>query len=284
MKKLQYRLEFAVLWLLVRFVQMVPLDAASSFGAKVARIIGPRTRAHRTALANLRHAFPEADKAQIDRIASGMWENLGRIVMEYPSLPGTRLASRMEVSGAENAPKPGQGAFMLAGHIGNWELICPLVHGLGVNLAVVYRHANNPYVDKMLVGWRRSHSNMLIPKGTRGGIHILSTLKKGGTIAMLVDQKTNNGIRVPFFGRDAMTSPAIAEIALKYDVPIIPMRIVRTGGAHFKGIMYPAMAIERTGDHKQDVKNLMVKINALLESWIRENPEQWFWVHKRWPR
>ena len=154
----------------------------------------------------------------------------------------------------------------------------------GVDLSIVYRHTNNPYVDALIAKVRKDNTNELIAKGLRGGMKILGALKRGGSVAMLVDQKQNNGIAVPFFGRDAMSSPAIAEIALKYNIPIIPARIIRSKGARFQSIIYPPLVFEKTGDHKADVLMLMTLINQTLEGWIREHPEQWFWVHKRWPK
>ena len=123
----------------------------------------------------------------------------------------------------------------------------------------------------------------MFPKGPKGSIKMLRALKEGHSLAMLVDQKMNDGIAVPFFGRDAMTAPAIAEFALRYDMPLIPARVIRTQGAHFKATIYPPLTCKKTGDTEKDVLTIMTTVNATLESWIRENPEQWFWVHKRWP-
>ena len=100
---------------------------------------------------------------------------------------------------------------------------------------------------------------------------------------MLVDQKMNDGIAVPFFGRDAMTAPAIAELSMRYKCPIIPVRVERTKGAYFKVTVYPPLNNDTHTDKNTDSKIIMTKINELLESWIEERPEQWLWIHKRWP-
>lgn len=284
MKTLQYRIEAFFLRFLFLGFRLLPLDVASEIGGWMARAIGPFFSAHRTAKQNIAAAFPHMTRRDINRLSGDMWEHLGRVGAEYPSLPGGRLFSRATVTGGEYLPKPGEACFFFSGHIGNWELICPVAHGNGVDLSVVYRHTNNPHVDKIIANLRASHCNELIAKGLRGGIRILAALKRGGAVALLIDQKQNNGIAVPFFGREAMTSPAIAQIALKYNVPVIPMRVIRTRGAHFNIAIYPPLAFERTGNHEQDVLALMTQINALLEAWIREHPEQWFWVHRRWPR
>jgi KDO2-lipid IV(A) lauroyltransferase len=282
--KLQYRIEAFFLSLAFTAFRILPLDVASFLGGIIGCAVGPFFSAHKTAKKNIAAAFPDLTPRKINRLVDEMWEHLGRIGAEYASLPGTRLAARVAVEGVENLPKKNEQALFFSGHIGNWELLSPVAFDRGVDLSIVYRHTNNPIVDKMIEALRTPHSAERIAKGVRGGIKIIGALRRGGTVAMLIDQKQNNGIPVPFFGRDAMTSPAIAEIALKYNVPLIPARIIRTKGANFRSIIYPPLQFEKTGDHKADVLMLMTKMNAVIEGWIRECPEQWFWVHRRWPK
>lgn len=284
MTRLFHMLEALMLGALCVFFRALPLDAASAIGGRVGRTFGPLVSAHRIALDNLRFAFPEKSEAERAAIARRMWDHLGRVIAELPHLPGTRLTSRMPVSGVENLPKPGESVLFFSGHIGNWELTYPMAFDRGVPTTLIYRHANNPYVDKMVMKLRMSHATKMYPKGIRGAVKLIRALKDKESLAMLVDQKMNTGIPVPFFGRDAMTAPAIAEMALRYDKPIVPARVIRTGGAHFQGILYPALDIPRTGNDKEDTHLIMTRINATLESWIREYPEQWFWVHRRWPK
>lgn len=285
MRQVQYRLEALLLLFFFKGLRLLPIDVASAIGALIARSIGPFFSANRTAKKNIAAAFPDLSPREVNRLAARMWAHLGRVGAEYPFLPGNRLASRLRVTGAENLSKENQASLFFSGHIGNWELLCHTCHDYGSNkLSIIYRHTNNPFVDTIIADLRRSHSDEIIAKGTRAGMKILAAVKRGWTVAMLVDQKQNNGIAVPFFGRDAMTSPAIAEIALKYDTPLIPARVIRTKGAHFECIVYPPLVFEKTGDHKKDVLALMTLINQTLEGWIREYPEQWFWVHRRWPK
>lgn len=284
MKPLLYICEALILEALCLLFRALPLDAASAVGGFVGRSIGPLLSAHKTALANLAAAFPEKTEAERHAIALGMWEHLGRVVAEFPNLPGTRLTARINAHGAEHLPTPGNAALFFSGHIGNWELSYPMVFDRGVPTTLIYRHANNPYVDRIIHRLRLSHASKMFPKGMRGAAKILRSLKDNESLALLVDQKMNTGIAVPFFGRDAMTAPAIAELALRYDKPIIPVRVIRRKGAHFDGYIFPPLHFARTGNDKEDARVIMTQINALLESWIREYPEQWFWVHKRWPR
>lgn len=282
--KLRYHIEALLLaWLFSAFRAM-PLDLASWCGSMMARAIGPLMSAHQTAKKNLAMAFPDRSERERYKILVGMWDNLGRTAAELAHLPGDRLTSRVHVHGLEHLPKPGQAALFFSGHLGNWELNGPMAVDRGIPTTVIYRHANNPYVDALICKLRASHATDMLPKGHRGAVKMVRALKSGGSIAMLIDQKMNDGIAVPFFGRDAMTATAIAEFSLRYDMPIIPARVVRTKGAHFEGYLQPPLTVEKTGDTAKDTLAIMTHINAILESWIREHPEQWFWVHQRWPK
>jgi KDO2-lipid IV(A) lauroyltransferase len=198
-----------------------------------------------------------------------------------PYLTDETLTQRTRIEGWEHVPnKP---LIFFSGHVGNWELLPLISASQNRRMGIVYRKANNPHVDAMISGLRLPHADGLFAKGVRGAVQIVRAIKAGKSLAMLVDQKMNDGISVPFFGRDAMTAPAIAVLALKYDLPIIPARVIRTQGAHFKTIIYPPLRILKTGDHAADVKKIMSEINLILEFWVRDIPDQWFWVHKRWP-
>lgn len=284
MKSLLYRIEALVAFLFFTAFRLLPLDLSSWLGGVIGRVVGPFFSAHKTARKNIKAAFPQLTPLQQLKLLRGMWEHLGRVAAEFSSLPGTRLTSRVTMSGAEHLPQPGQAVIFFSGHIGNWELSYPMAFDHSVPTTIVYRHINNPYIETMVADIRRTHATTLIQKGIRGAVHLLKSVKRGESLAMLVDQKMNSGISVPFFGREAMTSTAAAELSLKYGLPIIPARIIRTRGAHFEGIIYPPLQYTKTGDHQADVRAIMLAINQLLEGWIREYPEQWFWVHQRWPK
>jgi len=283
-KDLIYRIQAFALLFFFRLLGLLPIGLASTFGGIMGCAIGPFFSAHRTARKNLRMVFPDMSERDLRRLTDRMWEHFGRVGAEYAFLASGRLAGRVVVEGVEHLPAPGQAALIFTGHIGNWELLPPIMFEQGVAPTIVYRHTNNPYVDGIIADARRPHVSELIQKGLRGGIKILGALKRGQAVAMLIDQKQNNGIAVPLFGRDAMTSPAIAEIALKYNIPIIPARIIRTDGCNFKATVYPAVQFTKTENHKDDVKRLMLELHGILEGWIHAHPEQWFWVHRRWPK
>src|SRR5205814_1253721 len=149
-------------------------------------------------------------------------------------------------------------------------------------LAQIYRAANNPLIDRMIARLRGGKSE-LIPKGAIASRRAVAALRRGGHVSLLADQKLNDGIAVPFFGRPAMTAPALALLALHYDCDVLPARVERLDGARFRLTIYPALPLSKSGDRSADVLALMTAVNATLEGWIRERPEQWFWLHRRWP-
>lgn len=291
LKKIKHTIEAGVVFLLFTALRQFSLDTASAIGGWMARAIGPFLSVHKTAGTNLSRAFPDMSETDKHRILTKMWDNLGRVAAELAHIPKGQIQKRIKISGAEHMPAHGIPAFIFSGHIGNWELFAPMANLYGRPLTIVYREANNPMVDGMVAKIRSDYCFNIIPKGRQGAPKIIRAIKNNELISMLVDQKMNDGIPIPFFGEDVMTAPAIAELALRYDAPIIPSRIVRTGskegknwGAHFEIIVYPPLKYEKTGDKTQDIQNIMLAINRMLESWIREHPEQWFWVHKRWPK
>ena len=101
---------------------------------------------------------------------------------------------------------------------------------------------------------------------------------------MLVDQKMNDGIAVPFFGMESMTAPAIAQLALRLDCPVVPVRVKRLKGAYFQVIVKPPISFAPTGDLQADILAFMTIVNLEIESWIRDTPDQWLWLHNRWPK
>jgi KDO2-lipid IV(A) lauroyltransferase len=123
----------------------------------------------------------------------------------------------------------------------------------------------------------------LIPKGAVAARRAIAVLRRGTHLTMLADQKMNDGIPVPFFGRTAMTSSALASLALRFDCDVLPVRVERQGGARFRLTVFPRLPLPRSGDRHADVATLMARVNQILEEWIRDRPEEWFWLHRRWP-
>jgi KDO2-lipid IV(A) lauroyltransferase len=283
LEELKHRVEAFGLKLFYGLLRILPLDAASWLGGFLARIIGPRLKAQRIAKANIVRFMPHLSEVEQRKLLHDMWDHLGRVAAEIAHLSNSKLTSRITFHGSENMPKAGQAVMFFSGHFGNWELLPYVSRMHDVPVTLVYREANNAFVDKIIADIRAYHAGGMFPKGPRGAVKMARAIKNNEAIAMLVDQKMNDGIAVPFFGVPAMTAPAIAQVALRYDLPILPAYVLRKSGAHFEAHMFPALQYEKTGDAEKDTLAIMTSINAMIESWIRNHPQQWFWVHKRWP-
>jgi KDO2-lipid IV(A) lauroyltransferase len=270
----------------------LPLDASSAFGGWLGRHLGPHLSVHRRAAENLARAMPELSPAEQARVLDGMWDNLGRVLAEYAHLTELDVGTvdrpgRVEIVGLEHVialRDSGQPALFFSGHYGNWELNCLAAGHFGLPMLHVYRAANNPLTENLLQKLRKPLGGSHVPKGIQAARAILSTLKRNEFVAMLVDQKLNTGIAVPFFGRDAMTTPALAEFALRFDCPVLPAMVERLGGAHFRVTVEPPIRFTKTGDRDADIYNATLTVNRKLEDWIRARPDHWFWVHRRWPK
>lgn len=287
-KTLRYLIEAMCVWLITRLLLLLSLKHASNVGGWAAQRIGPRLNVHKVAARNMQRAFPEYTEEKISEQLRAMWDNLGRTAAEFPHLSRMsfkELQTNFDCEGAEilrQLQEDGIGGIIFAAHIANWEAAPLIAKAIGLDCSVVYRRANNPYVDSMICNSRTKHNIGIIPKGVVGARQIISEIKQGNHIGMLVDQKMNDGIPIPFFGRDAMTAPALAQLALKYNIPVVPIHVVRSEGAKLTLVVSPPLDITKTGDHQADIVSLMTRVNQIIEGWVREHPSQWFWVHKRW--
>jgi KDO2-lipid IV(A) lauroyltransferase len=288
-RRLLHLVEGAGAVLLYAFFRVLPLEAASAAGGFLGRSIGPRLGLSRRARRNLERALPGLGEAEASRIIRGMWDNLGRVVAEYPHLGKFRVyerGGRVEMVGAEHIraqAAPGRRAIFFSGHFGNWEVPTLALTQAGLDVVEMYRAANNPIVDRLMSHSRGFVGSELAAKGSAGARRMLAAMKAGRHIAMLVDQKANDGIAVPFFGRDAMTMPSPAVFAQRFDCALIPVRVDRLRGARFRITCEPPLSLSLSGDPKHDTLAIMTQMNAVLERWIRERPDHWFWVHRRWP-
>lgn len=287
--RFQHRLEFWALRGLLKIMRFIGIDRASSFGSWLGRTIGPFTSAHKTAIGNLRAAFPEKPDAEIKEIVRGAWDNFGRTGVEFiflDHLTPDHPDQRVEVVGYDLLPKyleQEKSCIFISGHFANWELMAACIRKAGFTVAGVYRAPNNPLVNDWLLKERLGHHlDTLVPKGRQGARQLMELVKKGESIAMLVDQKMNDGVTAPFFGRPANTAGAAAQLAVKYGCPILPVYIERTEGARFRVTFHDAMELDLSGDKAKDIETVTAQYNKFLEDCIRQRPEQWLWMHNRW--
>ncbi len=267
-----------------------PVVASNLCGA-VARAVGPWLPVSRVAEANLRAAMPGLDGAARRRVVRGVWDNLGRTVGELSHVgalretpgPGWEMHAAAILEAARASGEP---VIFVSGHIVNWEVMPPAVARLGLPFASLYRAAANPAVDAAVVALRRralGSAVPMFPKGAAGARAALAPLRAGGHLGMLLDQKMNDGIAARFFGRDAMTAPALAAMALRYRCRVIPGHVQRLGPARFRLVVEPPLVLPDSGDRQADILALTQAVNDTLERWIAARPESWLWLHRRWP-
>lgn len=280
------RLEAVLAYAVLGFFAALPVDWASGLGGFVARMIGPRLKVSNVARRNLGRTFPHKSQAEIETIVTEVWDNLGRVAGEFPHIDWL-MRNRVELVGRENLEllrDDGQPGLFVAAHLGNWELAATTAVMQGIPIILVYREANNPWVEKLYRRYRaHAAPGGQIAKGPEGAREIMQALKSGGHVGMLVDQKMNDGIAVPFLGREAMTAPAVGRFAVRFKCPVVPARVERLQGARFRVTICPPLDHTLCGDAHQDTLNLMTVINDQIGEWIRERPGQWLWLHKRWP-
>lgn len=289
-QRVQWRLE-TIAWDLIYWGPMKALgpDKASDFGGWLMRKIGPLLSQHKTMKRNLRLAFPGWDAAKLDETALAAWDSAGRTAGEMPHLPeiDPYTSGRVEIVGLDvldAVRDSGKGAVFISGHFANWEIMPAAITQRIPRAVMTYRALNNPHIDKRIADLRAAYGTQVnAPKGI-GTRELMRALSKGSPVALMNDQKFNGGISVPFFGHEAMTAPGPTRLALKYQVPIVPVSTTRTGPARFRIEFHTPFVPEDTGNTDEDILRTVKQINAFLEAQVRAYPGQWFWQHRRWPK
>jgi len=287
MKKLRYRLEGLLCLILVSVFRIMPLDWASASGGFLGQSIGFfLLDSNRKADRHLRHALPALTAPERRTIIKDMWNNLGRVFAEYPHLEQiarerTTVINPHHIETLKDTPT---GTVFIGMHQGNWEIWAAMaLLKFGVQVDITYRAPNNPIVDN-LVGKYRSLNGRITahPKAASSGKKIMSLIKNKGNVAILIDQKYNPGLDIPFFGHNARTNPIAFQLAQKYDCPLIPGQCIRTKGANFEMIFHPPIATKDENGADIPLDEIIIKTHIMMEDWIRQTPAQWIWLHKRW--
>ena len=292
-ESLRHRLEYALLWLVVKALGSLPRRISRFLGIRSAlAIYWLHGRLRKVGLRNLELAFPEMNLAERRRILRGVFVSLGRQLAEFCLLPRLTLENVEQVviyDGFENfdqARKRGKGVLFLTGHLGAWEL-SSFVHSLHGNpLHIVMRGLDNPYVDRLVQSYRTMHGNTTVDKDNfvRG---LLSAMKAGETVGILMDTNMTppQGVFVDFFEIPACTASGLARIALRTDAAVLPGFCVWDAGLQkYKLRFDPQVELVRTGDDEADILANTAKFTNVIEKFVREYPDQWLWVHRRWKR
>lgn len=284
--KLRHGAEYGVLRALGALIRAMPVDTASAVVGRLWRWIAPRTRRHARALDHVAAAYPELSAAERERLVRDMWENLGRITGEtfhLHRLARERDRYSYDIEEARAAIEAGSGGCVVVSmHSGNWEIAAEPGLAAGLETAGVYQALSNPLADRYLTALRAPfYPAGLFPKGHDTARRLLAHVRAGGAIAFLADLRDVRGVRVPFFGRPAWATPFPVMIARSTGVPLIACRVVRKDGVRFHFEAVP-LEIPRDGDRKDDIAAGTALVHARFESWIREHPSQWMWIHRKW--
>jgi len=279
---------------LLRATRYFDADRTADAFARIARTIGPLLREQRIGRANLTAAFPEKSPAEIEEILAGVWDNLGRMGAEFAHLdhiwdfgeeypedgrielaPGTRaLFHKLRLDG-----KP---ALIFASHLANWELpaLAAVAHGL--DAAILYRKPNIPSADRIIQELRQVKMGTLVPAGRDAPLKLAEALRNGQHVAMLVDQYLTSGVEVTFFGRKTRANPTLARLLRQVECPVHGVRVIRLPGRRFRAELSEEVVPVRDEKGQIDIQGTTQAITSVVEGWIREHPEQWLWLHRRW--
>lgn len=286
--RLRYGAEAAVFFAFMALFRIIGLSAASRLGGFIGRNIFCWLPPDKVARANLARAFPDKTAAERNAIRRTMWDNLGRVVGEYPHLdkftpkgddPRITYSLPPGMTVEELKGKP---LLFLSAHLANWEMMPILAHQIGLDTAAVIRPPNNPYVADWVAHQRRINGPDTMIAKHNAARAMLGQLRAGKMLCMLVDQKLREGVAVPFFGHDAMTTPAPAALALKTACGIWLASNRRLAGPRFHATAQP-LEFTPSGDDAEDTTRLTAAITAGIEQIIRDDPGQWLWIHNRWP-
>lgn len=291
LKRFGWRVEVAAYDAVCFLLQPFSFDQISAFGGWLLRGIGPMTSKHHIMQVGMDIAFPNQDAAARKSLMRDAWDNIGRTFAEFPIVDRVHVYapdSRVTVIGREHLDtlrQSGKGAVIVTGHFANWEVMAAALTQSGLPVRITYRKINNPHLDKRVRAQRQAYgTQFLVKKNTHAGGRVLfDALSQGQSIAILNDQKFNEGLAVPFFGADAMTATGAVRLALKKNVPMMPVSIARDK-ANFTVTIHAPYDLEKTGERETDVKAGVEGIVAFTEDIIRSHPAQWFWVHRRWPK
>ncbi len=262
--------------------------------AKITRTIGPWWPEHRVAHANLVAAFPEKSPEEIDAILTGVWDNLGRIGAEFAHLdhiwkydPATPDKNTVEFGpGTQERfaelKNDGNGALIFASHLGNWELPALAAATHGLDSAVLFRRPNIAAADRAIQELRSVNMGEMIATTHDAPIKLAAALQRGLHIGMLVDQHFGRGVDVMFFGRRVKANPLLARLVRRIDCPVHGVRVVRLPNRRFRVDLTERIEPARNESGEVDIQGTMQRVTSVIEGWVREHPEQWLWLHRRW--
>lgn len=288
---MRQRLEYAVVWLIVKAVGALPRPLARATGISLAQLVYLlHFRLRHVGMHNLAMAMPETSRRDRARILRGVFTSLGRQLAEaclFPRYSKENVSKVVVYDGFENYDRAfarGKGVLFLTAHFGGWELSA-FTHSLhGHWMHVVMRPMDNPYLDELIRRYRTMHGNTTVAKDdfVRG---LLAAMKAGEVVGILMDTNMTppQGVFVDFFGIPACTASGLARIALRTDAAVVPtFTIWDPALGKYRLRFDPAVNLIRTGNDEADTVANTALFTRTIEEYVRRYPDQWLWVHRRW--
>ena len=286
-KKIRFLIEYLFLKFLFLILSLLPINLVSRIGGYILKTFGPMSKSHKTALLNYKKVFKNANNEKVNYDVIKSWENLGKTLFELSILEKIvdKKNNMITLKGIENIKesiKKNERIIFFGIHQSNWEILVPTIDQLGINIGAIYRHINNKYVDEMILKKRKLTLNksksFYTPKGKESARDILTAINNNVSIILLIDQKDSAGDNVNLFNNLAKTQTGFLKIARKHNIKLIPIKNTRYNNNNF--IIDICKPLKLFDKNSSDIE-AMQKIHKIIESWIVENPNQWFWQHNR---
>ncbi len=288
MKIFKYFLQFTIVLSLFATFRIIGLQSASFMGSCLAKILGPLFRSKKIIEKNLKICFKKIDQKEIKKISLGMWDNIGRTFSEYVFLKNFQKNHNnlIKLSGTEyldeikNSNKP---VVFVSGHFSNFELLGTKLNRYGIRFCAIYRPLNNIFLNPIMEYLRLKYvCPIMIKKGRSNIRELLNKIKSGYSVIIIADQRTSEGKKIEFFNCPALTTTIPAQISLKYNCKIVPLRMERLSYNNFEMTIYKPFEYKKSDNYEKDTYNLTLQVNKQLEKMILKRPEQWLWSHNRW--
>ena len=285
MKLIKYFFQFLFIIFFFSLFKIFGFKISSKIGGKLFEIIGPIFRSKKLIHTNIKKAFPKNNSAEIKKLTKLMWNNYGRVFAEYMFIKDFRfekIDSKIEIIGQEildEIKKSNKPVVFISGHFSNFELMAMQIEKAGIKLSAIYRPLNNIFLNRIMEKIRKKYiCKNQIKKGIAGTRELIKFQRNNYSIALMIDQRVSEGEKVNFFNQEAYTTTIPAQLAKKFDMPIVPIFIERINDTNFKiKISKPVNFLK-----SDSIKDITSKLNVIIEEMILKNPTQWIWSHNRW--
>ena len=285
MKLIKYFFQFLFIIFFFSLFKFFGFKISSKIGGKLFEIIGPIFRSKKLIHSNIKKAFPEINSDEIKKLTKLMWNNYGRVFSEYMFIKDFRFGkidSKIDIIGKDildEIKKSNKPVVFISGHFSNFELMAMQIEKVGIELSAIYRPLNNIFLNRVIEKIRKKYiCKNQIKKGIAGTRELIKFQRYKYSTALMIDQRVSEGERVNFFNQEAYTTTIPAQLAKKFDMPIVPIFIERVNDTDFKiKISKPLNFLK-----SDSIIDITSKLNFILEDMILKNPGQWIWSHNRW--